>query len=220
MAVTDIVHSITDLNGNTHPLMGVLYGKCETAAATKAKVVSVPGITSLTEGLSIRVRFVNAQTYNGAPTLNVNSLGAKTIRRSSETNIARYEWVANEILDLVYDGTYWVIVDGGLATTSYYGVTKLYTGAASTSAALALTPATINSFAENVVTGLPVYSTSATYAVGDRVRYSNSMYECNTAITKGESWTAAHWTQMPSILEMIEDVGVAITNSEIDALFQ
>lgn len=207
MAVTDIIHSITDLSGNTHPLMGVLYGQSETAAATQAKVVSIPGVTSLYEGLSIRVRFVYAQTYNGAPTLNVNSLGAKTIRRSSASNATRYEWVANEILDLVYDGTYWVIIDGGLATTTYYGVVKLYNGFTTTSTAYALVPAALNTFAENIVTGLPVYSTSETYAVGDRVRYSTAMYECTTAITTAEAWTAAHWKVLPSLLEMIESGG-------------
>lgn len=38
------------------------------------------------------------------------------------------------------------------------------------------------------------YSTSATYNVGDYVIYNGSLYRCNTAITTGEAWTAAHWT--------------------------
>lgn len=39
----------------------------------------------------------------------------------------------------------------------------------------------------------PVYSASATYAVGDYVTYSNQLYRCITAITTAEAWTAAHW---------------------------
>lgn len=38
------------------------------------------------------------------------------------------------------------------------------------------------------------YSTSAKYNVGDYVIYNDSLYRCNTAITTGEAWTAAHWT--------------------------
>jgi hypothetical protein len=187
------------------------YGECETAAATQAKTVTVSNVTELAEGMSIRVRFVNAQTYNGVPTLNVNGLGAKNIRRTSAANAARYEWVANEILDLVYDGTYWVIVDGGLATTSYYGVTKLYTGAASTSTALALTPQSLNLFSSNVLFPYPTYSTSETYDVGDRVRYSSGVYECITAITTGEAWTAAHWDMIDPLQTQLDNKIKAVT---------
>lgn len=42
----------------------------------------------------------------------------------------------------------------------------------------------------------PVYSTSSTYDLGDLVIYNNNLYECTTAITTAESWTAAHWTQV------------------------
>lgn len=40
----------------------------------------------------------------------------------------------------------------------------------------------------------PVYSASATYAVGDYVLYNNVLYRCTTAIATAEAWTAAHWT--------------------------
>ena len=39
----------------------------------------------------------------------------------------------------------------------------------------------------------PTYSTTATYAVGDYVIYNNQLYKCTTAITTGETWTAAKW---------------------------
>lgn len=38
------------------------------------------------------------------------------------------------------------------------------------------------------------YSASSTYAVGDYVLYGGQLYECNTAISTAEAWTAAHWT--------------------------
>lgn len=46
------------------------------------------------------------------------------------------------------------------------------------------------------------YSVSTSYEVGDFVtRVVNSdtlVYECNTPISGGEAWTAAHWTQIPA----------------------
>lgn len=183
----------------------VWFGICGTAAATAAKTVTITGIKALSEGLFILVQFTNAQTYNGAPTLNVNSLGAKNIRRVTGTNAARYEWLAGEILPLVYNGTYWVILDGGLATTTYYGLVKLATSATSTSTALALTPASLNSLAQYMLSGVGVYSASATYAVGDRVRYGYYIYECITAITTAEAWTAAHWKALDPLQTQIDN---------------
>ena len=125
--------------------VSVFYGTCATAAATAAKAVACEEFTSddLVEGTVVNVKFTYAQTYNGAPTLNVNSTGAKNIKRVGTTNAARYEWLAGEVLQFVYDGTYWMLTDGGLATTTYYGVTKLSSSTSSTSTSLAATPSAV-----------------------------------------------------------------------------
>lgn len=39
------------------------------------------------------------------------------------------------------------------------------------------------------------YDSTATYAVGDLCIYNGNLYECTTAISTAEEWTAAHWTQ-------------------------
>lgn len=188
----------------------VHYGECSTAAATQAKAVTVNGVTALTAGVSVRIKFTNAQTYNGAPTLNVNGLGAKNIRRNGTTNAARYEWRAGEVLDLVYDGTAWIIADGGIADTTYYGLSKLSTSLTSTSTALAPSLSAINNLANYMLTGAPVYSASSTYAVGDRVRYGNYTYECNTAITTAEAWNANHWTPLDPLQKQIDAIEAEI----------
>lgn len=41
----------------------------------------------------------------------------------------------------------------------------------------------------------PTYSTSAVYAVGSYAWYDGKLYKCTTAITSGETWTSAHWTE-------------------------
>lgn len=184
----------------------IYYGECSTSASSSGKTVTISGITALTTGLCIRVKFANAQSYDGTPTLNLNSLGAKNIRSRGTTNAAKYEWLAGEVIDFVYDGSGWLMVNGGIATTTYYGYTKLATSATSTSTALALTPASLNNFSQNTIANAPVYSKSATYAVGDRVRYSYSIWECNTAITTAEAWNATHWTELPSLQEQIDNI--------------
>ena len=123
----------------------VFYGTCATSAATAAKVVVCEEFASadLVAGTVVNVKFTNAQTYNGAPTLNVQSTGAKNVKRVGTTNAARYEWQAGEVLQFVYDGTYWMLTDGCFATTTYYGVTKLSSATNSTSTSLAATASAV-----------------------------------------------------------------------------
>ena len=189
------------------------YGTCSTAKGTAAKVVDCSNYV-LATGAVIYVKFTNANEYNGTATLNVNGTGAKDIARVGTTKTSRYYWTAGELVGFVYDGTNYLMIDKGTATTTYYGLTKLTTTATSTSEALALTPKALNSFAQNMIAGYPAYSSSSTYAVGDRVRYSYGIYECNTAITTAESWTAAHWTILDPLQTQIDSKSeVSITRN-------
>lgn len=43
------------------------------------------------------------------------------------------------------------------------------------------------------------YSNTKTYAVGDRVIYNHTIYECKTAITRAENFNANKWTLIPLI---------------------
>lgn len=122
---------------------GLLYGECDTAAATQAKEVTVDSSFALEEGAIILVKFANAQTYNGQPTLNVNGTGAKGIVSRGTTVGVRYQWLAGESVMFVYDGTNWAEVNGGLASTTYYGATKLSSSTSSTSTSVAATPAAV-----------------------------------------------------------------------------
>lgn len=183
------------------------YGTCSTAKGTAAKVVTCSDYV-LATGAVIYVKFTNANEYNGTATLNVNSTGAKDITRVGTTKTTRYYWTAGELVGFIYDGTNYIMIDKGTATTTYYGLTKLITSATSTSESLALTPKALNSFAQNMIANYEVYSSSSTYNVGDRVRYSYNTYECITAITTAESWTAAHWKALDPIQTQIDN-GVA-----------
>lgn len=117
---------------------GVLYGICETAAGTTEKIVVCDEFKELEEGDSIRVRFYYGNTVE-APTLNVNGTGAHTISNYGGTSEMAYKWYTGEVKDFVFDGSYWIMVDGMVATTAYYGKTLL-TNSVSDSQAKAMTP--------------------------------------------------------------------------------
>lgn len=85
------------------------YGGCSTAAGTAAKTVTISGIDELTVGLTIMVKFTNANS-KASPTLKVNNLDAKPIMRYGTTapgTNAAASWNAGSVVILVYDGTYW-----------------------------------------------------------------------------------------------------------------
>ena len=180
------------------------YGTCATSAATQAKVVVCDGFV-LENGATISVLFTNAQTYDGTPTLNVNSTGAKNVHFKQGIKAIRYIWSAGEIIDFTYNGTYWVMHRSALASTVYYGLAKYSDSLTSISSALGATSKAINTAMANIISGAPIYTASSTYAVGDRVRYSNNVWECITAITTAEVWTDAHWKTVAPLQEQIDD---------------
>lgn len=119
-----------DKNNNLHPVTSVLYGTCDTAAATAAKVVTCTDFDSLMTGVTIRVKFTNANTAAN-PTVNINSTGAKSVYRfGTTTPVDGDSWTAGEVVELLYDGTSFFMVgaddlsvkqnvtDNNLTTTS------------------------------------------------------------------------------------------------------
>lgn len=117
------------------------YGVCSTAASTAAKVVDLDGFT-LAVGSKIAVKFVYANT-SVSPTLNVNDTGAIAIKQYGTTALSTYMWHPASVVEFVYDGAYWIMVDSTTATTTYYGLTKLSSSTSSTSTTLAATPSAV-----------------------------------------------------------------------------
>ena len=88
-----------------------------TASSTDgiAYSATVPGVTALTAGASF-IMVPNIKSDSTAPTLNVNGLGAKTLRRRlssiATTTVSGYakSWIAvNKPFSVMYDGTYWIV---------------------------------------------------------------------------------------------------------------
>lgn len=131
------------VGNNTYDLQGgnlrIFYGTCSTVATTQTKVVSIAEVSELETGDVFYIKMTNAQTYNGVPKLQINNLAAKNITRTGSANASRYEWNAGEILEFLYDGTSMVLVDGAIANTTYYGLTKLSSAVNSSSEETAAT---------------------------------------------------------------------------------
>lgn len=72
------------------------------ASGSNDYTATITGITAYTEGLSVRIKFTNANT--GGCTLNINSLGIKAIYKGVSTALSSGEVTANQVLELYYDG--------------------------------------------------------------------------------------------------------------------
>ena len=101
------------------------FGSCSTAAATAAKIVSVPNFV-LATGAEVTVQFTVTNTA-ASPTLNVNNTGAKAIVYRNAAISAGY-LAANRVYKFVYDGTnYELIGDVNTDTNTDTKVTQTVT---------------------------------------------------------------------------------------------
>lgn len=116
----------------------MLYGTCSTAYSTTTKVVACSDAKELYAGLTITVKFTNGSTVS-APTLNVNSLGAKAIWvDSAVTSSTNYlYWNSDAVMTFTYDGAEWLLVD---QPTTYYTTCST---SATTASKVATCPASV-----------------------------------------------------------------------------
>ena len=146
----------------------IYYATCDTAASTAEKIaLTVNNDFKLETGAMVRVKFANNDTYNGTSTLKVDNADAINIVRVGTTIKNRYYWLAGEVVDFIYDGTNFVMLEGGVATTTYYGMTKLSSSISSTSTALAATPSAVKQAYDLAAAAAPAATTLAGYNIAD-----------------------------------------------------
>ena len=116
------------------------YGTCSTSGNEQVKEVTSTDFV-LSIGVVLSVKFTNANTFSGITTLKINdSENEINVAPVIGTTSSRYYWKAGEVVTFIYDGYEFIIAEGGNATTTYYGVTKLSSSTSSTSEALSATP--------------------------------------------------------------------------------
>ena len=122
---------------------GVFFGTCTTAASTNDKVVTTQnGDFKLEAGSVLYVQFNTAATST-ATTLNVDNTGAIAVHTSAVNALSAYQIAPKVVACFVYDGTVYRMLDSTIATTTYYGVTKLSSSTNSTSTIMAATPSAV-----------------------------------------------------------------------------
>ena len=121
----------------------IFYGVCSTASATQTKVVTIEDF-ELFSGALIAVKFENVNTAT-SPMLNISGTGAINMYSVGTTAVLPNAWSAGETLLFVYNGTSYMVADGGIASTSGYGATKLNSSTSSTSTTEAATPSAVKS---------------------------------------------------------------------------
>jgi hypothetical protein len=89
----------------------VYYGNSTTAANTFT-VSMTPTVGSYTTGMLALVKFDNSNT--GAATINMDSLGAKSMVWADSTALETTAWPANHIVPMVYDGTNFQLLEAPL----------------------------------------------------------------------------------------------------------
>jgi len=96
-------------NNNEYPQMITVTG----ASTQDALVADLPiPPSSLYAGLALRVRVTHAGNATATPTFNLNSLGAKPIKRLGGNDLKADDTEGlNSIIDLVYDGTNWELLN-------------------------------------------------------------------------------------------------------------
>ena len=116
-------------SGTEHLISSSAYGTCATAAGTATKEVVLSSFDTLTVGMTIHVKFTNANSV-ASPTLKIvaSSGGAalvdtKPIYRYGTTapsTSAATSWQAGSVVSLTYDGVGWIINDWLNDNSTYY----------------------------------------------------------------------------------------------------
>lgn len=88
--------------GDNDPRVPVAYA-ADSVGTDAYAITPSPAITAYTTGQSFTFKAGTANT--GAATLNVNALGAKTIKKNVSADLATGDILANQIVKVVYDGT-------------------------------------------------------------------------------------------------------------------
>lgn len=134
---------------------GVFFGTCMTAASTNEKVVTTQqGNFKLEVGATVYVQFNTASTST-ATTLNIDGTGAIAVQTSATNALMANQIAPKSVVGFVYDGTVYRMLDGAIATTTYYGVTKLSSAVYSNSTATAATSSAVKQAYELAAAALP-----------------------------------------------------------------
>jgi hypothetical protein len=132
----------TGLGAGTNATDSAQYGQLQAGATTIATVTGTDTLTgSLTPAIAAYAAgnlfsFVAANTNTGAATINLNSLGAKSITKLGTTALAAGDLVSGQVHLIEYDGTRFQLINpsGTFVSSISFGSTGLTPSTATTNA--------------------------------------------------------------------------------------
>jgi hypothetical protein len=223
--LTYTAQKVKDTNTNTDAIYSGI-GTCVSAAATAAKVVTLPKF-ALATNATILVRVSTTNSATSGVTLNVNSTGAKSIYIGGAAWSTSNQLNAGDYL-ATYDGTYWkltrvYLTDNDTHYTKYLQIkgngTEAVKFAQNADKSLNLKPGT------NV--SISAASGEITISATDTTYSSKAAASGGTAVslvTTGEKYTWNNKTTLAEVEDYIEDnseevdLGTYFTKSDVNAL--
>lgn len=138
-------------------IKNIWYGTCTTASATAAKVVTTTtGDFTLKESATVYVLFNTDNTSTSRITLNVDGTGNIAVNLNSTNGMTAYQIAAKQVICFIYDGESFRVQGGSLATTTYYGLTKLSSSTSSTATNMAATPSAVKAAYDLANAAVPI----------------------------------------------------------------
>lgn len=127
----------------------IWYGTCTTSASSSPKsITTASGDFSLTAGNMLVVLFSHANSLSSA-SLQVDGGASKSAYPMDGTSDISNRWGSNELVMFAYDGTKFIMLEQGKASTTAYGITKLNNTVTSTSTSEAATANAVKSAYDN-----------------------------------------------------------------------
>ena len=127
----------------------IWYGTCSTSASSSPKTITTAsGDFSLTTGNMLVVLFSHANSLSSA-SLQVDGGASKSAYPMDGTSDISNRWGSNELVMFAYDGTKFIMLEQGKASTTAYGITKLNNTVTSTSTSEAATANAVKSAYDN-----------------------------------------------------------------------
>lgn len=122
----------------TEALKSIIYGT--DGGSTDDYVISLaPTPTAYNNMIGVPITFKANTANTGACTLNINSLGAKTIKKNYNSDLITGDIVANQIITVVYDGTNFQMQTHLPPTPSTYKLISATSYTTDTGSSIALT---------------------------------------------------------------------------------
>ena len=127
----------------------IWYGTSSTSASSSPKTITTAsGDFSLTAGNMLVVLFSHTNSLSSV-SLQVDGGTSKSAYAMDGTSDISNRWGSNEVVSFVYDGTKFVMLEQGLASTTAYGITKLNNTVTSTSTSEAATAKAVKTAYDN-----------------------------------------------------------------------